>query len=202
MNFTDMHYELHVADLACRATLLCRSARPAHPAGNPLRWPSWQSASAAPRMSIFGNRTGPAAPGPSQIILAVADIEQTGGRTRSSRHCSQRPPGHRRDLSEIRHRRHRSGWKRRRLLAIFARSGCSHLKKECVFLKKVERLLSLNLHRRYAPSRFRLRRPASAAPSRKSFLLLFLKKEVLSFIQHKSVSKAVGITSPPDACRR
>ena len=76
MNFTDMHYELHVADLAAARRFYVDQL------GLPILQETPAMALLAvrvgrSRMSIFGNRTGPAAPGPSQIILAVADIEQT-----------------------------------------------------------------------------------------------------------------------------
>ena len=75
MNVTDLHFELHVRNLA--------AAR--HFYVDQLELPVLQETAAMnllavrvgqSRMSIFGNRTDEGGAGPSQIILAVENIEQ------------------------------------------------------------------------------------------------------------------------------
>ena len=75
MNVTDLHFELHVRDLA--------AAR--HFYVDQLGLPILQETEAMnllavrvgnSRMSLFGNRTDEGGAGPSQIILAVENIEQ------------------------------------------------------------------------------------------------------------------------------
>ena len=74
MNVSDLHFELHVRDLAAAKRFYVEQ----------LGLPVLQETAAmnllavrvgASRMSIFGNRTDQSGPGPSQIILAVDAIE-------------------------------------------------------------------------------------------------------------------------------
>ena len=78
MKVTDLHFELHVRDLtAARRFYVDQLQLPVlqeTPAMNLLAVRVGTS-----RMSIFGNRTDDVGAGPSQIILAVEDIEQAVG---------------------------------------------------------------------------------------------------------------------------
>jgi len=75
MNVIDMHFELHVRDLAAaRHFYVDQLGLPViqeTPAMNLVAVRVGNS-----RMSLFGNRTDSAGPGPSQIILAVESIDQ------------------------------------------------------------------------------------------------------------------------------
>lgn len=75
MNVTHLHFELHVRDLAAaKLFYVDRLGLPVlqeTPAMNLLAVLVGES-----RMSIFGNRTDANGAGPSQIILAVDDIDE------------------------------------------------------------------------------------------------------------------------------
>lgn len=75
MNVTDMHFELHVRDLAAaKGFYVDQLGLPVLQETQSMNLVAVRVGKS--RMSIFGNRTSEGGPGPSQIILAVENIEQ------------------------------------------------------------------------------------------------------------------------------
>jgi predicted enzyme related to lactoylglutathione lyase len=76
MKVTDLHFELHVRDLeAARRFYVDQLELPVLQETPGMRLLAVRVGHS--RMSIFGNRTDQKGPGPSQIILAVDDIEKS-----------------------------------------------------------------------------------------------------------------------------
>ncbi len=91
MNVTDLHFELHVRDLNAAKRFYV----------DQLSLPVLQETAAMnllavrvgrSRMSIFGNRTDESGAGPSQIILAVEDIDEAVKALRESGVVLSGPP--------------------------------------------------------------------------------------------------------------
>ena len=75
MKVIDLHFELHVRDLdAAKTFYVDRLGLPILQETGSMNLLALRVGKS--RMSIFGNRTDPSGAGPSQIILAVEDIEQ------------------------------------------------------------------------------------------------------------------------------
>lgn len=74
MDVTDLHFELHVRDLAAaRRFYVDQLGLPVLQETPAMTLLAVRAGNA--RVSIFGNRSDDGGPGPSQIILAVADID-------------------------------------------------------------------------------------------------------------------------------
>lgn len=75
MNVTDLHFELHVRDLAAaRHFYVDQLGLPVLEESAAMNLIAVRAGNS--RISLFGNRTDTNGPGPSQIILAVEDIEK------------------------------------------------------------------------------------------------------------------------------